>query len=235
MSGKSLLAVVGLAALAGSIALAQPAKENKPAQPAKPASPAKPATPSDAAPPGIPGMSEQQMQDMQVCIEAGQPGPRHAELAKAVGTWHGKNKMWMSPETKEPMTSECMQTVTSIMDGRFIKIEVKGDMGGMPFHGFGITGFDNVSQKYVSSWIDNMGSGITHGTGEPSSDGKTITFTYNYNCPITKKPAVMREIHTHKGPDAFTLTMYGKEPRSGVEFKMMEIEFTRQANTEASN
>lgn len=213
MTCKSLLAIVGLAALAGSIAIAQPAKESKPAQPTKPAAPAKPVAPSDHAQPGIPGMTPQQMQDMQTCMEAGQPGPHHAELAKAVGTWHGKNKTWMSPDMKEPMVSECVQTVTSLMDGRFIKIEVTGDMGGMPFHGLGFTGYDNVSQKFVSTWMDNCGSGIMHGTGEPSSDGKTITFSYNYNCPIAKKPAVMREVHTHNGPDAMTLEMFMKDPR----------------------
>ena len=34
------------------------------------------------------------------------------------------------------------------MDGRFIKVEVEGEMPGMgPFHGFGIYGFDNVTQE----------------------------------------------------------------------------------------
>jgi len=230
MNCKSLFAVVGLAAIAGSIAFAQPAKESKPApaQPTKPAAPA--AKPSGQPEAGMPGMTEQQMKDMQACMEAGTPGKEHAELAKCVGTWAGKTKMWMAPEATEPMTSECTQTCASIMDGRFIKIEVKGDMGGMPFNGFGITGFDNVSKKYTSSWIDNMGSGIMQGTGVASEGGKVITFTYNYNCPITKKPATMREVHTHTSPDAYTLAMFGADPHSGKEFKMMEIAFTRKSS-----
>jgi hypothetical protein len=48
------------------------------------------------------------------------------------------------------------------MDGRFIKLEMEGDMPGMgPFHGFGLYGYDNVSQKYQATWIDNCGRGST--------------------------------------------------------------------------
>lgn len=243
MTCKSLLAVVGLAALAGSIALAQPAKDAKPgATPAKEAKPTgqpthvqpgnKDAKSPGAQPDGMPALTEQQQKDMAICMEAGKPGKEHAELAKAVGSWNGKTKMWMGPDSKAPeMSSECKQTITSVMDGRFIRIEVQGDMAGMPFNGFGLAGFDNVSKKYVSTWVDNCGSGIMNGTGEASSDGKVITFTYNYNCPIAKKPTTMREVHTHKSANNYTLEMFGKDPHSGKEFKMMEIDFTRAGPT----
>jgi hypothetical protein len=229
MNCKSLFAVAGLAALAGSIALAQPAKESsKPAQP--------PASKPAAAQPGTPpGMTEQQMKDMQACMEAGMVGKQHTHLAKGVGTWAGKTKMWMAPGS-EPMVSECTSVCSAIMDGRFIKCEISGEMPGMgPFNGFGINGFDNVSQKFVSTWIDNMGTGIMNGTGELSADGKVLTWKYNYNCPVTKKPAVMREVETYTGADTFTLEMFGAEPHTGKEFKMMEIAFTRKSSAKAND
>ncbi len=227
MSSKSLFTVVGLAAIAGSVALAQPAKDAKPAQPAKPAAPAKDAKPAAGQPEhGMPGMSEQQQKDMQMCMEAATPGPQHAHLAKGVGTWNGKCKMWMAPDS-EAMTMDCTSTVTSLMDGRFFKVEVTGSMMGMPFTGSGINGYDNVSQKFVSTWFDNFGTGMMTGTGEQSADGKVLTWKYNFNCPITKKPIVMRQVETQTGPNSFTLEMFGPEPHSGKEFKSMEISFTR--------
>jgi len=78
-----------------------------------------------------------------------------------------------------------------------------------------------------------MRSGIMNGTGELSTDGKVLTWKYNYNCPITKKPTVMREVQTHTGPDTFTLEMFGVEPHSGKEFKCMEIAFTRKPSAKA--
>ena len=168
--------------------------------------------------------------DMQACMVAGTPGKMHEMLARDAGTWHGKNTMWMGPGT-EPMQAESTTTITSVMGGRYTKAEVKGDMpGGMgPFEGFGIYGYDNVTQKFTASWIDSMSTGIAQGTGELSKDGKSLTITYTYACPITKKPSTLREVHTRTGENTKTLEMYGIDPKSGKEFKMMKVDLTKKA------
>src|SRR3954452_15482348 len=103
------------------------------------------------------------MDDMKACIEAGTPGKMHELLAKDAGEWTGKTTMWMGPEGPA-MTSDCTFSATSIMDGRFVMVEMKGDMPGMgPYHGGGVYGYDNVLKKFVSSWIDNQGTGIMQG------------------------------------------------------------------------
>jgi hypothetical protein len=102
-------------------------------------------------------------------------------------------------------------------------------MPGMgPFNGFGIYGFDNVSQKFQSTWIDNMGTGMMVGTGELSPDGKSVTWDFTYNCPIQKKPVHMREVDTFTSPNSRTLEMFGADPKSGKEYKMMSIELTKK-------
>lgn len=221
----SILTVAGLAAVAGSIAFAQPTerKQVKPST-AAPTAPAQPA----GQPTGMPEMTPQQMADMQACMEAGTPGEMHALLLKRAGTWNAKTQMWMGPDDKAGMTSDGTYTVSNFMDGRYVKGEMKGEMPGMgTFSGFCLAGFDNVSQQFVSTWVDNHSTGIMFGKGELSKDGKTITWSFNYNCPITKKPAVMREIETLKSDTEMTLDMYGIEPHSGKEYKMMHITFTR--------
>lgn len=221
MSRSYRLAALAVVTLAGSVAFAQTGKENKPAAPA-----AKPAAQAEHAMPE--GMTEA---DMKACMEAGTPGEMHAHLAKGVGVWAGKTKMWMAPGA-EPMTSECTTTISSIMDGRFTKCEVAGEMPGMgPFNGFGLYGFDNVAQKFQSTWIDNCGTGIMTGTGELSSDGKTMTWNFSYNCPITKKPAIMREVERYTGKDSMVLEMFNTDPKTGEEFKMMEITYTRKTGS----
>lgn len=77
--------------------------------------------------------------------------------------------------------------------------------------------------------MDNCGTGIMNGSGELSSDGKTMTWKYTYNCPITKQPTVMRQVETTTGPNAKTLEMFGADPKSGKEYKMMLIEYTRKS------
>jgi hypothetical protein len=168
------------------------------------------------------------MEDMQTCMEAGTPGPMHAYLVEGAGVWHGKTKMWMAPGA-EAVESTCITTVTPMMDGRFVKVEVSGDMPGMgPFNGFGIYGYDNVAEQFQLSWIDNCGTGIMTGTGELSSDGTTLTWTCTYHCPLTKKPTTMREIDRRTSQDTATLEMYSVDPKSGKEFKTMEITSTRK-------
>jgi hypothetical protein len=39
----------------------------------------------------------------------------------------------------------------------------------------------------------------------------------------------MREIHTTTGPNTRTLEMWGTEPKSGKEFKMMKVELTKKS------
>ena len=200
--------------LAGSVALAQQAKKSKPAA----------GSHQETNLP--PGWTEA---DMQACVAAGTPGKMHEHLAQSIGVWHGKDTMWMGPRT-EPVTSECTATLTSMMDGRFVKCEVTGDMPGQgPFTGFGIYGFDNVTQRFVSSWVDNCGTGIMNGTGELTPDGKTMTWNYTYTCPITRKPTVMREVETTTGPNSKTFEIFGTDPKSGEEYKMMHIDYTRKS------
>lgn len=170
---------------------------------------------------------------MQACIEAATPGPMHAFLAEGVGTWKGKNKMWMGPDSTEPMLSECTMVITPIMEGRFTRADMAGQMpeGMGMFNGLGIYGYDNVAKTFQCAWVDNMGTTMAFGTGERSEDGKTMTWTLTYTCPIQKKPVTMREVDRITGPDSRTMEMWGIDPVSGKEFKMMEIESVRTAKT----
>jgi hypothetical protein len=187
----------------------------------------KPATPPVGEMKLPPGWTPE---DMQACMRAGTPGEMHDFLKKQAGTWTGKTHMWMGPDATEPAVSDCTSTITVLMDGRFTQCELKGEMPGMgPYTGLGITGYDNVSQRFVGNWIDNHGSGIMNGVGELSGDGKVLTWTYTYNCPINKKPAIMRQVETYTSESAMTLESFCTDPKSGKEYKCMKIEFTRKS------
>jgi hypothetical protein len=209
----ALLAALGLATVVGSIAIAEPASDAKPAAAGQPEMKLPPGWTED---------------DMKACMIAATPGKMHERLARDVGTWQGKSTMWM-PGVSEPTTHECTMTISSLMDGRYFKGEMAGVVPGMgPYSGMGIMGFDNVSQKFVANWLDNHSTGIMNGTGELSPDGKTVNWKYDYNCPITKKPTVMRQIETNTEDGKKTLEMFGIDPKSGKEFKMMRIELAKK-------
>jgi len=165
--------------------------------------------------------------DMQACMLAGQPGKMHEFLMKGAGTWKGKSTHWMAPGMP-PMESEVMATTSAELDGHYVKTEYSGDMPNMgPFRGIGFNGYDNVSKKFVGVWMDNHSSGMMSGEGSLGADGKTLTWNFRYNDPITKMPAVMRQIERHTSDDSMTLEMFGTDPKSGREFKMMQIEMKK--------
>jgi hypothetical protein len=224
VNSKLHIPLVGLVALTATFAFAQDSK--------KPA--AAPAAKAGAAQDhgGMqlpPGWTEA---DMAACMAAMTPGPQHKHLAKAVGTWTGKSKMWMS-EGAEAFASECSSSCESLMDGRFTAVEVQSVTPMGPFSGYGIYGFDNVSQKFQSTWIDNCGTGLASGTGELSPDGKTMTWVYTYNCPLNKKPTTMRQVETWTGDNALTMEMYAPDPKTGKEYKVLEVAYTRKGGAAA--
>jgi hypothetical protein len=72
------------------------------------------------------------------------------------------------------------------------------------------------------------------GTGEQSSDGKTLTWKFEHHDPVTKKLVTMREVEKITGKDSKTLEVFGPDPKTGKEYKMMEIAFTRKPGSNAT-
>jgi hypothetical protein len=238
MKFSSRIALVSLVAVSATVAIAQTSKDNKPTKPTPPTPPAHANNPQDKGmgemPPPPPGWTAEEWAScMQACMEAGTPGPNHEFLADAVGVWQGKTTMWMGPGAP-PMNSECTTTITSIMDGRFTKADITGDMMGTPFKGTGTYGFDNVTQTFQSTWLDNCSTAIMFGTGELSSDKKTMTWNYKYTCPYTKKPMTMRQVEHQVSDNECKIEMYGTDPKSNKEYKMMEIVSTRKPGVTAT-
>jgi hypothetical protein len=85
-------------------------------------------------------------------------------------------------------------------------------------------GYDNAKKKFVSSWVDNMGTGImlSEGTYDPAT--KTITYTSEEE-PMPGVKMKVRELLKLTDQDHHTFEFY--EDRGGTEVKTMEITSTR--------
>ena len=97
-------------------------------------------------------------------------------------------------------------------------------MKDMQFKGMGIEGYDNAKQKFVGSWIDNMGTGIQFSDGTYDPATKTLTYTSEIEMmPGMKTP--VREVLKIADKDHMMLEWY--ETHGGQEKKTMEINYTR--------
>ena len=103
------------------------------------------------------------------------PGPEHNAMASMSGTWTAEIKMWMGGPGSEAQTSTGTAEYSMVLGNRYMKQEVTATMMGMPFNGIGYTAYDNFKKKYVGSWMDNMGTGISTMEGTADASGKTIT------------------------------------------------------------
>jgi hypothetical protein len=167
--------------------------------------------------------------DMQTMMDVydrlGTPGAPHKMLASMAGSWKTKTKSWMEPN-KPPMesTGTCEQKM--LLGGRFLQQEFTGEMMGRTFTGIGVTGYDNHTKKYVSTWIDSMGTAIYFFEGTASADGKIITQENRYDDPVNG-PMKWRSVTRIVDDNTQVFEMYGTD-KKGKEEKMMEIIYTRK-------
>src|SRR5258707_5978570 len=132
-----------------------------------------------------------------------------------------------------PQESKGTATRKSTMGGHYFTMDVTGKlqmpgedgkMKDMQFKGMGVEGYDNVKKKFVSSWIDNMGTGIqfSEGTYDPAT--KTFTFTSVMEMmPGMRTP--VREVLKMTDKDHMMMEWY--ETPGGQEKTTMEIAYTR--------
>ncbi len=177
--------------------------------------------------------SEQEM--MNAMMEMSKIGDNHKLLGRGVGEWTYKLKSWMSPDPSAPPTeSSGTSTVKPLLGGRYFQGEhagkfqmpgPDGKMMDMDFKGTAIEGYDNAKKKFVSTWIDNMSTGIMMSEGTYDAGTKTFTFNAEFEMMPGMKTKV-RQLLKITDDDHKTMEFF--EDRGGTEVKTMEIAYTRK-------
>lgn len=169
-------------------------------------------------------MDQQAM--MAAMEKARTPGEHHKMLASLAGDWTFVNRMWMDPSAP-PMESTGTASYATILGGRYIQGTYAGQMMGMPFEGIGVTGFDNVTRRFQSSWIDNFGTMLMYMTGTYDPATKAITFLADVPDAMAGGALVkVREVIVLVDHDTHRMEWY--ETRGGKESKTMEITYKRK-------
>ena len=165
-------------------------------------------------------------------MELSKLNDNHKLLAAMAGTWSYTVKMWMDPKGN-PSESTGTAVRKAVMDGRFVTGDYSGKfkmpgadgkMKDMNFKGMSIDGYDNVKQKFVSAWVDNMGTGIMLSEGTYDASTKTFTYTGEYEAMPGMKCKIREVI---KNTDKDHMSMEYFEDRGQGEMKSMEINYTR--------
>ena len=168
-------------------------------------------------------MDQQAM--MELWKKMAMPGEPHKLFSTLAGSWTTTSKEWMEPG-KPPTESTGTAEIKMLLDGRFLYQEYNSQMMGQPFSGIGIDAYDNMTKKYVTAWLDSMGTGIFIMEGTASADGKTITLKGSHPEPGGGK-MTHRAVWKIVDNNNQTFDMYGAH-HGEKETKMMEIVYTRK-------
>ena len=156
------------------------------------------------------------------------PGDAHKSLEAFVGSWNVEAKIWMNGPKGDPSVSKGSAEYKMALGGRYLQQEFTGEMMGQPMNGIGYTGYDNFRKKYVSSWIDNMGTALSTMEGTMDKDGKTLTMWGKMDDPSTgekdkKVKYVTRVVDKDKHVfESYDVSAYGEKA------PVMVITYTRK-------
>lgn len=177
---------------------------------------------SDTTATETPEITEEPMDSvaMQKALEAYMtPGEPHKMMAAEVGKWNNEMTFWMGPEeTKATSTAD----IKMIMGGRYQIGDYSGKVMGEDFEGRATLAYDNATDEYISTWIDNMGTGLGVLRGTYDEANKTIILKGNMVDPITGKEKQVRETYTIVDDNTRRAEMFETGP-DGAEVKTMEI------------
>lgn len=162
---------------------------------------------------------------MELWKQAATPGEPHKLFAGLAGSWTTTTKEWME-QGKPPTESTGTAEMKMLLDGRFLYQEFTGNMMGQSFSGVGIDAYDNMTKKYVTAWMDTMGTGIFMMEGTAIADGKTITLKGSHPEPGGGK-MTHRAVWKIVDDNTQIFDMYGTH-QGGKETKVLEITYSRK-------
>lgn len=154
------------------------------------------------------------------------PGEEHTLMTTWNGTWTGDVTMWEAPGAT-PTKTTATAVNKMVMGGRYQQSNFKAIMNHQPFEGQSILAYDNARKLYISTWIDNMGTGMVVSEGPWDAASKSITLRGRMVDPGTGKQMEIKEIFKPIDNNYQVMEMYAVAP-DGKEFKTMEIKYTRK-------
>jgi hypothetical protein len=168
----------------------------------------------------------QSQEDMQKWMAYMTPGDMHQMIAKSDGSWNEELTMYSAPDAPpQKMTATCENKM--IMGGRYQEAKHSGNFNNMPFEGYSLLGYDNIKKVFQSTWIDNMGTGVTRmeGTYDPAT--KMVTLTGKMMDPMKGTEEDVKQTWQFVDDNTQLVEMYSI--KDGQEVKTMEIKLTRKS------
>lgn len=147
------------------------------------------------------------------------PGDSHKMLAKADGKWDAEISFYYNPDS--PSVNKAVCESKMILGGRYQQSSYTGSIDGMPFEGVNTLAYDNARKIFISTWVDNMGTGIMYMEGTYDAATTTMNFKGKATDVVSGKDIAVREVFKIVDDKTHSMEMF--ETKDGKEMKTMSI------------
>ncbi len=149
--------------------------------------------------------------------------PQHVSLTGESGLWDVR--MTLTYPGSPSRTSTGTSDMRPILGSRFVVEELRGDLGGTEYQGFGIRGYDPLVRDYMSVWMDNLSTQIHLSRGIREADD-TLVLRGNRRDYIDPAGRPFRTEITVEKDKSITRRIY--DTIDGKEVLVMEMVYTRR-------
>jgi hypothetical protein len=212
-SRRSLAISMSVLTLSLAVAAGAVTQEGEPQPPA----PKQEGEAPKEAPPVDPAMAE--------FIAKNTPTDAHKALARLAGDYEVACKFYVAKD-QPPVEEKGQARLRMVLDGRFLQERFDGQYMGQPFQGIGVTGFDTMTGRHFSTWMDSWTTFVVKFDGEVDAAG--AVYTYKAEVPGPQGVKKTRTVTTIRSADVHVFE-YFETGADGVETKTMELTYTRTA------
>jgi hypothetical protein len=150
----------------------------------------------------------------------------HTTLTTWAGDWNGAATIWRRPDTTAVFAQ--LKIVSQMtMAGRYLLSNISGKIEDTTFEAIGTLGYDNAKKVFVSTWIDNFGTGITELEGNWNNAEHQLELKGKMIDPVSGREAEARENIRAIDRDNQFLELILYPGDKNREQKLMEIKYTR--------
>ncbi len=169
---------------------------------------------------------DEKSMSMEEALKLAQPGLQHELFNVLVGRWDQDVKATFEPG-KPTVQGKGTGENKLILGGRFLQMESKGEMMGLPIESVTILGHDNRKGIFTLYGIDTFGTYAINPTGTYDPAKKLFTFKGVEDDPMSGRKMDYKILIHIVSPDKNISEIYFVGP-DGKEFKAVETIQTRK-------
>lgn len=162
---------------------------------------------------------------LDVWTRAWTPGRAHSRLASRAGFWKLTTRTW-GDLSEEPVVTETTAVREMVLGGRVLQEEVVGEVQGLELQSLGYLGYDNVTHRWWSLWMDTLSTAPVFTTGTEDPGATVLVLSGEYADPLSGRMRPVRTVVRFVDYDTERFEWW--ETRDGEEVKTMDILYQRQ-------